>query len=382
METIDQELYMNTKVISAETCNELEIKLQEVIADVYSPTLACVYCSVAQPLEQVRSLFAKHHISVFGCTSSGEITNSNFIEEGITVMFFDLSRETFKVKAFDGAEKSSYQLGQEVAKWAEEVFDMPALLVLSAGLQADGEAIVHGVIESAESEFSLFGGLAGDDLKMQGTYVFTETEITGNGVLALALDGSKIEVNGLAVSGWKGIGTIKTVTRSEGNIVQTIDDLPALDVYSRYFNINLGDDQTLAAEYPLLVMRDDGSSVLRAAMIINPDKSMIYAGTVPQGSKVQFSVPPSNEIIEFALESLLQFKQKQVKGDVDAVILFSCKGRHLALGPMIEDEIAAIHALWGAPMTGFFTYGEIGPTASGQCDFHNNTLVLVTLREK
>jgi len=43
-----------------------------------------------------------------------------------------------------------------------------------------------------------------------------------------------------------------------------------LDVYSRYFNINLGDDQTLAAEYPLQVMREDGSFVLRAAMIINP----------------------------------------------------------------------------------------------------------------
>ena len=125
---------------------------------------------------------------------------------------------------------------------------MPALLVLSAGLQADGEAFVHGAIESMGVEFPLFGGLAGDDLKMQGTYAFTETEMTGLGILALAIDSSKIEVNGLAVSGWKGIGTIKTITRAEENVVYMIDDQPALDVYSRYFNINLGDDQTLAAE--------------------------------------------------------------------------------------------------------------------------------------
>ena len=371
---------MKTIAFAAETPKELEDKIQENISNGYIPTLAYVFCSVAQPLEQVRAPFARHHIAVFGCTSSGEITNSTFVEEGITVMLFDLPRETFDIKLFDGAEKYSYQLGQDVAKWAEGVFDMPAVLVLSDGLQADGEALIHGVIESAESEIPLFGGLAGDDLKMQGTYAFSETKITGMGVIALALDSSKIEVNGLAVSGWKGIGTIKTVTRSEGNVVQTIDDLPALDVYSRYFNINLGDDQTLAAEYPLLVMRDNGTSVLRAAMIINPDKSMVYAGTVPQGSKVQFSVPPSNEIIEFAVENLSQFKE--AKGDADAVILFSCKGRHLALGPMIEDEIAAIYNLWRAPMTGFFTYGEIGPTASGQCDFHNNTLALVTLRER
>jgi len=371
---------MNAKVISTDKYEELEDCVQEAVSDGYSPTLAIVFCSVALPLEQIRTFFAQFHVPVFGCTSSGEIRDSTYFEEGITVMLFDLPAETFKIKLFNGIDKSSYKLGQEVAAWVRDSFDKPALLMLSAGLQADGEALVNGVIESMENEVPLFGGLAGDDLKMQGTYAFTETEITSMGVLVLAIDNAKIEVDGLAVSGWKGIGTIKTITKSDGNVVQAIDDQPALDVYSRYLNINIGDDHTLAAEYPLLVMREDGTFVLRAAMLINPDKSMVYAGSVPQGSKVQFSVPPSNEIIDFALENLSKFKQ--VKGEADALILFSCKGRHLALGPMIEDEIAAIYDLWGAPMTGFFTYGEIGPTASGRCDFHNNTLTLVTLREK
>jgi len=371
---------MNTKGISAKSFKELEVGFQKVISDGYSPTLAVVFCSVTQPLEQVRTLFAQIQVPVFGCTSSGEITDSIYFEEGMTVMLLDLPKDTFEIKLFNGTGNSSYELGQEVAAWVNDVFEMPALLVLSAGLQADGEALVNGVIESLNDEVPLFGGFAGDDLKMQGTYAFTETEITGMGVLVLAIDNSKIDVNGRAVSGWKGIGTIKTITKSDGNVVQMIDDQPALDVYSHYLNINIGDDHTLAAEYPLLVMREDGTFVLRAAMLINPDKSMVYAGSVPQGSKVQFSVPPSNEIIDFALENLSQFKQAQ--GEADALILFSCKGRHLALGPMIEDEIAAIYDLWGTPMTGFFTYGEIGPTASGRCDFHNNTLTLVTLREK
>ena len=215
---------------------------------------------------------------------------------------------------------------------------------------------------------------------MQGTYVFTEAEISRLGVLALVMDGSRIETKGLAVSGWKGIGTTKTITRAEGNVVYTIDDEPALDVYSHYLNINMGDDQTLAAEYPLLVMRDDGTFVLRAAMLINPDKSMVYAGTVPQGSKVQFSMPAGTEIIDFAIENLSRFKESVP--NVDAVVLFSCKARNLALGPMVEDEISAIHKLWGMPLVGLFTYVEIGPTTLGRCDFHNETLSLVTLREK
>jgi len=371
---------MRTTVFTAETPRELEGKIHEVISGDLIPTLAIVFCSVAQPLEQIRDVFAQNQIAVFGSTSSGEITNTEFFEERMTVMLIDIPKDTFSVRLFDGKEKSSYRLGQEIASWVNDVYETPALLVLSAGLQADGEALVNGVIESIENDIPFFGGLAGDDLKMQGTYVFTETEIFDMGVLALAIDNSKVEVDGLAVSGWKGIGTIKTITKSDGNVVQMIDDQPALDVYSRYLNINFGDDHTLAAEYPLLVMRDDGSFVLRAAMLINPDKSMVYAGSVPQGSKVQFSVPPSNEIIEFALENLSRFKQN--RSGADAVILFSCKGRHLALGPIIEDEIAAIYNLWGVPMTGFFTYGEIGPSGSGRCDFHNNTLTLVTLRER
>lgn len=371
---------MITNVFHAETPKELDRKIQEGISEGYRATLACVFCSVAQPLDQVRAVFARYHIAVFGCTSSGEIVDASVFEENITVMLFDLPEEIFKIKLFDGFDKSSYKLGQEVAAWVNEGLEKPALLLLSAGLQADGEALINGVIESVQNEVPLFGGLAGDDLRMQGTYSFTETEVTGMGAVVLAIDNSKIEVNGLAVSGWKGIGTIKTVTRSDGNVVQTIDDLPALDMYSRYFNINPGETSTAAAEYPLLVMRDNGSFVLRAAMVINPDKSMVYAGSVPQGAKVQFSAPPSNEIVEFALENLSQFKQTH--GDADAVILFSCKGRHTALGPMIEDEVEAIYALWGVPMAGFFTYGEIGPTLSGPCDFHNNTLTLITIREK
>jgi len=33
------------------------------------------------------------------------------------------------------------------------------------------------------------------------------------------------------------------------------------------------------------------------------------------------------------------------------------------------------------PMVGFYTYGEIGRNAEGATDFHNETCVLVTLRE-
>ena len=151
---------MKTYTFSATSPKELEAEIQKVISEDFIPTMACVFCSVAQPLEQIHAIFARYHIAVFGCTSSGEIANSNAFEESITVMLFDLPKETFKIKTFDGVDKTSFQLGQEVATWAKSIFATPALLLLSAGLQADGEAIVRGAIDSMGYEFPLFGGLA------------------------------------------------------------------------------------------------------------------------------------------------------------------------------------------------------------------------------
>jgi len=70
------------------------------------------------------------------------------------------------------------------------------------------------------------------------------------------------------------------------------------------------------------------------------------------------------------------------KPNPDAIILFSCKARHWAFGPMLEDEVEEIDKLWDVPFHGFFTFGEIGKNENGNTHFFNETCSLVTLREK
>src|SRR4030095_10471815 len=107
--------------------------------------------------------------------------------------------------------------------------------------------------------------------------------------------------------------------------------------------------------------------------------SRVYAGTVGEGAKVRFSCSPGAEITEQALG---EFRALHARvPDPDALILFSCKGRHMALGPLAEDAGGHMQQLCGRPMLGFYTYGEIGRNAAGATDFHNETCVLVTLKE-
>ena len=373
---------MKPAVFSATSVEQMESRLGDALKEGLKPTLAIVFSSVAHDLGAVSAAFARHDIDVFGASTHGEICNDEIYEQSIVAMLLDISRDAYQVRVFDGQEKTSSQIGQSVAEWAKTVYDNPAFMVVSAGYLANGDHIVNGIIDEMGRQVPLFGGLAGDDLKFKETFVFDGSRITSNGVVALIFDGNVIGLQGVAFSGWKGIGTAKTVTKAQGNIVYEIDGEPTLDVFTKYLDISRDIPVAVrdAGEYPLLLNRDDGSSVLRVALHINEDKSMVFAGSVPEGAKFRFGMAPVIEVIDHAIEQISQFKQQAPRSD--AIVLFSCAGRHWAFGPMVEEEIAAVRRLWDVPLVGFFTSGEIGPVLQGRCDFHNNTLVPVLIYEK
>ena len=237
----------------------------------------------------------------------------------------------------------------------------------------------------AGQNLPLFGGLAADDLKMENTYVFSSSGATEEGLIGLVLDGDRFEVEGIATSGWQSVGVDKVVTRSEANVVYAIDGEPALDVYRKYFDLDeeVGQQQSIAmalgVQFPLSVQRENGTSVLRAPLLSDPEsQALIFAGGVPEGAKVKFCIPPSLDIVEQVVEEAATVQQ--CLPEADALILISCKARHAALGPLVEDEIEGLHSLWNAPMLGYFSYGEIGGREPQLCDFHNETCTLVTLR--
>nr|NQU92196.1 FIST C-terminal domain-containing protein [Bacteroidota bacterium] len=60
----------------------------------------------------------------------------------------------------------------------------------------------------------------------------------------------------------------------------------------------------------------------------------------------------------------------------------SCMARHKALGPIIIDEIREIYENTGTPITGFFTYGEIGNNRNMSCEFYNETCTLAVISEQ
>ncbi len=91
-------------------------------------------------------------------------------------------------------------------------------------------------------------------------------------------------------------------------------------------------------------------------------------------------MPPTFDVIDKVVAECKSVKDnEQPKGE--AMIMFSCKARHLSLGPMVGDEIQQVKDVWGTPMVGFFSYGEMGKATKSKHEFHNNTCSLVVLEE-
>ncbi len=362
----------------------LEAKLSEIINANFKPSLAFVFASVEMDIASVRAAFENYNLVVFGASSCGEIyfdgISEGIYEGSVTVSLVELKQEFFASTLIDGAGLNSMELGKKVGNWGKSLFKSPAFLIAVSGLMANGQEVVEGVLETVGKNTIMFGGLAGDDAHFKETFVFDQHSIIDNAAVAIAFDTDFIDIRGLASSGWVSIGSDKIVTKAIGNKVFTIDNEPALKVYKEYLNIKDDELPEIGVVYPLLVKKDK-REVLRAVVGIDKDEqSLVFAGTVPQGSIVTFSTSPGFEVIDHTIKDIRLFFEDA--GKVDLMLLFSCMARHRALGPVIAEEINEAMQITGLPVNGFFTYGEIGNNGPSCCDFYNETFTLALITQK
>jgi hypothetical protein len=380
---------MKAKSIQGKSIGQIQSKFHESMADGFRPTLAIVFVSIKQDRDAICNLLNKEGISIFGATTSGEFISSEIGEGSIAIMLLDMNPASFKVLFFETGDSSVFEISKQLGAEGKNIFSKPAFIIASGWLHTDGEQIVKGIEQGyGSNDVTVFGGMAGDDLALREPVVFSYGKHSVTGLVAIIIDEDKIDIKGIATCGWKPIGTTKTVTRSSGNIVYTIDDKPALDLVIKYLGLDIdGGSNTdvvtnIGAYYPLQLERENAPPVMRTAMLGNKeDRSLICAGNVPQGSKIRFSLPPDFDVIDTVVAECTDLKNEK-QDEADAMIMFSCISRYLSFGVMTSEEIERVMKVWDAPFIGFFSYGEFGKSKRGKHEFHNNTCCVVVLKEK
>ncbi len=379
---------MNAKSIKGKSIQELKAALAKTISTHFKPTLAVVFSSKSQDLQAISALLDAEGIAIFGCTTNGEFIDEETENGSCVMLLLDMKKEHFQIFLEEYPEKNYKAVATKIAQKAKEKFDKPAFLIGTSHSETDGEEILRGLEEVIGKDVNAFGGAAGDDYSFTETWVFTNGKISSNGLVCIALNEEKVAIKGIATCGWKAVGTEKTVTRSEGNHVYTIDDVPALDITVKYGGLeNITPDNKdvlleLAANFPLQLQREKGDPVMRPALVVDwSDHSFHTSGTVPQGSKVRFSLPPDWDVMEQVIKGVQQLKEREMP-DADALVVFSCAGRILSFGPMMTDELEGIKKIWNVPMAGMFSNAELARATGGNLEMHNLTTCCVALKEK
>ena len=152
------------------------------------------------------------------------------------------------------------------------------------------------------------------------------------------------------------------------------------------------EDVTPADANPHLEQNQEGGNteneksepVVRTILAINEEeKSMTFAGNIPQGSFIRLMKGNFDKLIDAAYHAgnnaLLNQSEKS-----KLALIVSCVGRKIVLGNRIEEELELAKNTLGASTTicGFYSYGEFSPTLNQiSCELHNQTITITTLSE-
>jgi len=379
---------MKAKTIKGISPDEINYALKQATADGLAPTLAIVFLSVRQDREAISNILDKAGIAVFGVTTNGEFTGEGITEKSVAILLLDINRDCFTIQFAELAERNYRETTRALAKKALEKFSHPAFLIAGSNVETDAEELLHGFEDIIGMHVNVCGGMAGDDFSFKEQFVFTNGRSSNRAIVALVLNEDKIIVKGKATCGWKAMGTEKTVTKSEGNRVYTIENVSVLEMTKKYSGLenltpeNLSIATEIATSFPLQLQRENGESVMRPGLIVNwQDGSFICSGTVPQGSKIKFSLPPDFDVVEKVIQGCKELKAKEMP-EADALVVFSCAGRLITLGPVVTEELEGIQKVWDAPMAGMFSNAELARFTNGNLEMQNLTACCVVLKEK
>ena len=360
-----------------------------------TPTAGLLFCGTEfdhkRVLERIYQRFPA--LQLIGCTTDGEMSScGGFTEDAITLTL--LCTDAIRISAGYG-EKAGAEpqaaAATAVSMARQGLVGDPVLaIVLPDGLTSSAFRILEGFNQILGDNVPVVGGMSADRVAgakdHYSTYQFMGNKVLTDAVPVLLFSGPLIYSLGVE-SGWTPIGERMTVTRSEANVLYALDNKPAFELYVHYLGDIMKESMAGIGSYPLAVYEPGlDHYYLRVAKKADPQTGAItFLGEIPEGAEVQITQAVRDNVINGVTLSV-EKALSNYRGDQPGVaMMFSCTGRKIALGTKAREEINRVRAglKSGMPMTGVYTFGEIGPVSEhSRARYHNTTFVTLLLGEK
>jgi hypothetical protein len=337
-----------------------------------------------QPVfEKLKAQYPQAHIVL--CSTAGEIINSKVSDNCVSVAAIELEKTSIRPVSVNICDyQNSYEAGKALIR-SINFEDLSYIMVISDGSHVNGSELVRGINEVVNNRVPVTGGLAGDGTSFQSTVVGLNSHPSGGNIVAIPFYGNHFVVSHASMGGWEIFGPERTVTRSMANQLFEIEGQKALDLYKTYLGPYADELPKSALLFPLGVkINEQDEPVVRTILSIDQDTgSMVFAGDIPNGSKVRFMKANFDRLVDAATHAANQAFHKLTESPRLA-LLISCAGRKIILGRRTEEEVEAVADTFGNKtlLTGFYSYGEISPfNDNARCELHNQTMTITTFDE-
>jgi hypothetical protein len=320
-------------------------------------------------------------LELIGCTTDGEVSSElGFREDSVTLILF--ASDTVDIAAGIGRGLSTDVAGacRAAIDGAKAKSAKPPRICIATpeGLTAEGHFVTATLQEAIGAATPIFGGLAGDQMRLKSTRQFFGREVLCDSIPVLLLSGDLHFSYGVA-TGWHSVGRVGRVTRATGAVVYEIDGAPAIEFYRKY----LGPGATPTVELPLAILNaQESTEYLRATWggVDETTGAVTFLGAVPEGARVSLTLADRDAILNGCSESLSIAKSNfPAEAQPAAALFFSCCARKILLGTRTKEELKQILGTLGdaVAVCGFYGYGELSPRmgdATGT-KYHNESFV-------
>lgn len=315
-------------------------------------------------------------------STSGEIIHNDVFDNSVVVTAIEFDNTNIHCAETNiNMHKNSYDAGLYLMQQLQQS-DLSAAFIISDGTYINGSELVAGFNETNSQSVPVTGGLAGDGSRFTKTFVGLNQLPAEGVIVAIGFYGRQIQIGHGSFGGWDEFGPVRTITRSNKNILYEIDGRNAFDLYQDYLGPYKEALPGSAMLFPLSVKEPGAdTAVVRTILNINEqDRYMVFAGNVPDGSHIRLMKANYNKLIEGSSRAA----QHTLVTNPDLAILISCIGRKMILRDRTKEEVHAVNEIFGTATctTGFYSYGEISPFNTGSLSLlHNQTMTITTFTE-
>jgi hypothetical protein len=333
------------------------------------------------PLEDLRQAWPGARI--VGCSAAGEVQGPRVFDGSLVataVRFRDARVEMGMVPI----ETDSREAGRKLAASVPHE-GLRHALVFAEGLAVDGTEFAHGMREALPAGITVTGGFAGDAFRYRHTLAVWEGTARGGVAIVVGFYGAGLRIGWGCEGGWGAFGPERLITRSRGRVLHEMDNQPVLPLYKKYLGEHATGLPLTGLMFPLLLRMPGGAAgVGRAVLDIDEEEqSVTFAGNVPQGAYARLMIASHERLVEGAGESA-RAACESLGLEPELAVAISCAARKIVLADRVDEEVEDVrHALGpAAALTGFYSYGEIAPLATGPgLELQNQTMVVTTFAE-